>query len=939
MADWKDTCNLPRTAFAMKANLQTTEPETVARWDEMDLYGKIRGARKGAPKYLLHDGPPYANGEIHMGHALNKILKDLVVKSHNMLGFDAPYIPGWDCHGLPIELKVDRELGPKKKQMSTADFRRACRDYAEKYLDIQRRDFKRLGILGVWNDPYKTLAFTYQAAIVRALGKFVEQDMVYKGKKPVHWCTHCRTALAEAEVEYEPHRSPSIYVEFPLSADSLREFWGRVRSAEARSAKADEARSAKADRPVSVLIWTTTPWTIPSNMAIAFHPDFHYGAYDVDGKAVIVAKDLAEAVGKKVGKAFGAPLAEFDGKAMERLVFRHPLYARDSLGVLGDYVTLEAGTGAVHTAPGHGADDYRTGVRYGLEIYAPLDPGGHFNESVELFAGLKVNDANPKIEAALKDKGHLWHREDYEHSYPHCWRCHHPVIFLATAQWFIAMDAKHLRERALKAIHDTRWIPAWGQARIEGMIANRPDWCISRQRAWGVPIPALDCTKCGTPVLTKALVDKAAAVFDVYGADSWYERPVAEFVPDGLACAACGGTEFEREGNILDVWFDSGSSHEAVLPFREDHHWPADIYLEGSDQHRGWFHSSLLVGIGTRGRAPFNQVLTHGFVMDEHGRKMSKSLGNTTAPQDIIKQSGAEILRLWVSMVDYRYDMNISKEALSRTIEAYRKTRNVIRVLTANLYDFDPKDDGLPKARLLEIDRWALAKYADAAERIVKAYEDYDYPGIFQVANQLITTDLSAFYVDVTKDRMYTLGAKSEARRSGQTAMYTIVDGLARLLAPILSVTMDELWRMLPGSREESVHMALFPRDVEQWKDVGLLAQWAVLSELRDQVNLALEAKRQEKTITSNLSARVEVGLGAGYTELRDYEEFLPTLFGVSQVELKTTEDAAFEISVERATGTKCDRCWRYVPEVSADAERAGLCPRCVEALAEPVSL
>ena len=927
MADWKDTCNLPRTPFSMKANLQTAEPEAVARWDAMDLYGKIRAARRGAPKYLLHDGPPYANGEIHMGHALNKILKDLVVKSHNMLGFDAPYIPGWDCHGLPIELKVDRELGPKKRQMSTADFRRACRDYAEKYVDIQRRDFKRLGILGLWDEPYKTLAFTYQAAIVRALGRFVEQDLVYKGKKPVHWCIHCRTALAEAEVEYEPHTSPSIYVEFPMTAASVAEFWPRV--------------GAGASAPaVSVLIWTTTPWTIPSNLAIAFHPDFQYGVYLVDGKAVIVAKDLADTVGAKIGKAFGAPLAVFEGRQMERLVFRHPLYARDSLGVLGDYVTLESGTGAVHTAPGHGADDYKTGVRYGLEIYGPLDPGGHFNESVELFAGLKVTDANPKIEAALRERGHLWYREDYDHSYPHCWRCHNPVIFLATSQWFIAMDAGDLRARALQAIRETRWIPEWGQARIEGMIANRPDWCISRQRVWGVPIPAMDCVKCGTPVLTKALVDQAASVFDVYGADSWYERPVEEFIPAGLACPSCGGTEFEREANILDVWFDSGSSHEAVLPFRQDHRWPADIYLEGSDQHRGWFHSSLLVGVGTRGRAPFNQVLTHGFVMDEHGRKMSKSLGNTVAPQDIIKQSGAEILRLWVSMVDYRYDINVGKEVLARTVESYRKIRNVIRVLVANLYDFDPQDDVVPKARLLEIDRWALARYADTADRIVKAYENYDYPAIFQAANQLITVDLSAFYVDVTKDRMYTLGARSEARRSGQTAMYIIVDGLARLLAPVLSITMDELWRLLPGAREESVHMALFPRDLDQWQDPALLERWAQLAAVRDQVNLQLEEKRKDKTITSNLSARVllEAGGETGAL-LQQYADFLPTLFGVSEVRLTASGPQDLRTSVDKATGTKCDRCWRFVPAVSAEPGREGLCPRCVEALAEPVSL
>ena len=938
MADWKDTCNLPRTPFSMKANLQTIEPETVARWDEMDLYGQIRQARKGAKKFLLHDGPPYANGNIHIGHALNKILKDLVVKSHNMMGFDAPYIPGWDCHGLPIELRVDRELGPKKRQMSTADFRRECQAYAAKYLDIQRSEFKRLGVIGEWAEPYKTMNHPYQAAIVRALGKFVEQDMVYKGKKPVHWCTHCRTALAEAEVEYEPHTSPSIYVEFPMVDPDV---WRAAALAVAGSADA----KASALQAISVLIWTTTPWTIPSNLAIAFHPEFEYGLYDVDGKGVIVAKDLAKAVSEKVGKSFDKLVATFPGSVMERVVFRHPLYARDSLGVLGDYVTLEAGTGAVHTAPGHGADDYHAGVKYGLEIYAPLDPGGHYNESVELFAGLKVWDANPIVEAALKERGRLWARADFEHSYPHCWRCHNPVIFLATAQWFISMDTKHLRERALKAINDTRWIPAWGQARIEGMIANRPDWCISRQRVWGVPIPAMDCVKCGHAVLTKALVDKAAGVFDVYGADAWYERPLEEFVPVGMACTECGGTEFERESNILDVWFDSGSSHEAVLPFRTDHQWPADIYLEGSDQHRGWFHSSLLVGIGTRGRAPFNQVLTHGFVMDDQGRKMSKSLGNTVAPQDIIKQSGAEILRLWASMVDYREDIKVGKEVLARTVEAYRKIRNVIRVLVANLYDFDPKDDVVPKARMLEVDRWALAKYADAAERIVKAYDHYDYPGIFQAVSQLITVDLSAFYIDVTKDRMYTFGPKSEARRSGQTAMYIIVDGLARLLAPILSVTMDELWRMLPGEREASVHMALFPAGLDQWQDAALVERWAALAAVRDQVNLQLEEKRKDKTIAANLSAQVKLAAGGdAAVALHDYADFLPTLFGVSAVEVSAAPVEAglqtrLEVAVERATGTKCERCWRYVAEVSQDGDRAGLCPRCVDALAEPVSL
>jgi isoleucyl-tRNA synthetase len=945
----------------MKANLQAAEPDALARWQQIDLYGQLRRARAGAKKFVLHDGPPYANGEIHIGTALNKVLKDFVVKSRSMAGLDAPYVPGWDCHGLPIELKVDRQLGPKKRQLSVADFRRECQAYAAKYVGIMREDFKRLGVFGEWDNPYLTMKPTYQADIVRSLGRFVEQGMVYKGKKPVHWCMHCRTALAEAEVEYEPHTSPSIYVEFPLKADSAAVLASRV--------------PELANRRVSVLIWTTTPWTIPSNLAVAFHPDFVYGAYEIkpglppspglrrpgkpgsaesapqagasgrpDGGAppalVIVARDLAEAVGTTLGRALGGPIATFEGRVMERLVFAHPLYGRDSLAVLGDYVTLEAGTGVVHTAPGHGADDYHTGIKYGLDIYGPLDPGGHYLESVELFAGLQVLDANPKVEAALAERGRLWHREDYDHSYPHCWRCHNPVIFLATSQWFIAMEANALRPRALEAIDATRWIPSWGRERIYNMIANRPDWCISRQRTWGVPIPAVDCTSCGTPILTKALTDRAAHVFDQYGADAWYERPIEEFLPDDLSCAACGGREFEREQNILDVWFDSGSSHEAVLPHWPDLRWPADIYLEGSDQHRGWFHSSLLVGIGTRGRAPFDQVLTHGFVVDEAGRKMSKSLGNTIAPQDVMKQSGADVLRLWVSMVDYREDIRLGKEILARVVEAYRKFRNVLRVLLANLYDFDPQRDAVSHGHMLEVDRWAMAKYAGVATKVVSAYDEYDYPAVYQVVNQFITVDLSAFYVDITKDRMYTFGTRSEARRSGQTAMFLIVDGLARLLAPILPFTMDEVWRSLPGEREASVHLAVFSSDLARWQDDGLVDRWAQLGLVRNAVNVALEEKRQQKVITSSLSARVGVAAtGALAKLLAEARDELPTVFGVSQVVLEEAYTVAAEqssgvqVRVDRADGVKCERCWRFVGTVTTE----GICERCVEALAEPV--
>ena len=934
MADWKDTLNLPRTDFPMKANLQAAEPQALARWEEMDLYARIQEARAGRPKFVLHDGPPYANGQIHLGTALNKILKDLVVKSRTMMGFDAPYVPGYDCHGLPIELKVDRELGPKKRDMPIAEFRRACRAYADRFIGVMTEEFQRLGIFGDWKHPYLTMGFRYQASIARALGKFVERGLVYKGKKPVHWCIHCRTALAEAEVEYADHSSPSIYVEFQLDPANADELARRV--------------PALAGRPVSVLIWTTTPWTIPSNLAIAFHPELDYAAFDVDGTAVIVAEALGARVSQAVGRPFGSPIARMKGAELERIRFQHPLYARPSVGVLADYVTLEQGTGAVHTAPGHGSDDFNTGVKYGLEIYAPVGPGGHFLDTVELFGGKRVFDANPAVEEALKSRGRLWHRESFQHSYPHCWRCHNPVIFLATSQWFIRMDGEPaidgttLRDAGLKAIDgQVRWIPAWGRDRIYNMLANRPDWCISRQRAWGVPIPAVDCAKCGEAVLTAALVERAASVFDEYGADAWYERPIEEFLPDGLACPACGTREFERERDILDVWFDSGSSHEAVLPFRAELTWPADLYLEGTDQHRGWFQSSLLVGLGTRGRPPFRQVLTHGFLIDVDGRKMSKSVGNVIQPQEVIKESGAEILRLWVAMSDYREELRVGRQILARVVEAYRKIRNTLRFLLSNLYDFDPAMDRVAPADLQEVDRYALARYAEAAQSMLDAYDAYDFPTIFQRVNQLTTVELSAFYADVSKDRLYTFAPASPERRSAQTAMYTIADGLARLLAPILPVTADDVWRHLPGKREASVHIAEFPprASVDALADRTLIARWERLVTLRDEVNRGLETARQDKIIGTSLQARVALRAGGDAAELLSaYRSDLPMLFIVSQVDLDVAnkEDgggSTLDVSVTRAEGTKCARCWRIVESISAARETEGLCERCVDAL------
>ncbi len=940
----------------MKASLAAREPEMHAHWENSDLYGQIRKQQCGKQRFILHDGPPYANGRIHLGHALNKILKDFIVKSRTMAGFDAPYVPGWDCHGLPIELQVDRQLGKKKREMSTADIRRACRDYAIKHVDLMRGEFKRLGVLGNWDTPYLTMDYAYQATIVRTLGHFVEQGLVYRGKKPVHWCISCRTALAEAEVEHDMHRSPAIYVEFPLKEESRSQF--------------DELAPSFTGRSVSVLIWTTTPWTIPSNLAVAFHPELTYGVYDAktatsDSSALILAKDLASRVEQETGHILGEPLATCQGRDLESLRFHHPLYERDSLAVLADYVTTEQGTGAVHTAPGHGTDDFNTGTRYGLEIYAPVGPDGKFAANVELFAGLRVFDSNPKVEEALIARKRLWHRSDLDHSYPHCWRCHNPVIFLATSQWFVTMDTKDFRKRALTAISEVEWFPSWGEERIHTMVANRPDWCISRQRSWGVPIPALYCTSCHEATLTKTLTDQAASLFETHGADAWYERDLSEFVPQNFTCPSCGNGKFEREQDILDVWFDSGSSHEAVLGLNKKLRWPADLYLEGSDQHRGWFHSSLLIGLGTRDAAPYKQVLTHGFVVDEDGRKMSKSLGNVIDPGTIIKRHGAEILRLWTAMVDYREEMRLGQEILDRVVEAYRKIRNTLRIMTANLYDFDPLTDFVPYDELEEVDRYALARYGETGSKIIQAYERYEFKSISHTLNQFLTVEVSAFYIDVSKDRLYTFAANSRARRSTQTALYTITDGLARLLAPLLPVTTEDLWRFIPGSRTSSVHLADFPNNCKALVDNDLLARWKRLLALRDHVNRELERLRQGKIVGTSLEATVSLHTdGITSSLLESYESFLPTLFITSNVVLAPNDSKALSqvakqipvasesgnvfmeqdddgqyagsavIDVKRTTGTKCERCWRYVNSVST-SDPSGLCNRCVEALAE----
>jgi isoleucyl-tRNA synthetase len=921
--DLKSTLNLPKTDFPMKANLPQAEPKRLESWKAEGLYRKVRESRKGAPRFVLHDGPPYANGHIHLGTVLNKILKDLVVRSRTMQGFDSPYVPGWDCHGLPIELKVDKDLGAKKREMSPVAFRKACREWAEKFVGIQREEFVRLGILGEWANPYLTMAPTYQASIVGELATFVEKGLVYKAKKSVHWCISDRTALAEAEVEYdENHVSPQVDVRFPLATEE--------------HARLASKFPTLAGKRLFTVIWTTTPWTLPANLAVALHPDLDYGFYPVDGTndVLLLAKGLKDAsVARWQTVALGEALAETKGRGLEGVRFRHPFIERDSPVVLADYVTLEAGTGVVHTAPGHGWDDYLTGVRYGLDIYCPVDEAGRFLPEVTQWAGKKVFEANPEIVAFLQERGVLLASGKNKHSYPVCWRCKNPIIFRATEQWFIALDKHGFRERALEAIGEVRWYPAWGQERIRNMIATRPDWCISRQRLWGVPIPAFYCKACGGVHLTAALANRVADVFEAESADAWYERDAKDLLPPGFVCTKCGGAEFVKDQDILDVWFDSGSSHAAVLAARPDLAWPADVYLEGSDQHRGWFHSSLLIGVGTRGQAPYRQVITHGFTVDGEGKKISKSVGNDVDTQKLIRDHGAEILRLWTIMVDYREDMRFSDEMLKRVAEAYRKVRNTIRYLLSNLYDFDPAADATAEADMDELDRYALHRHREVVSRVLEAYESYEFHVVYHQLVQYCASDLSSFYLDILKDRLYCDAPKGARRRSAQTVLHRIARDLCLLLAPVLPFTADEVWPLVPGSTG-SVHTGLFPK--AETVDPDLLAFWQGLLETRAVVTKVLEEARATKQIAGSLEARVEVrGPAALLAPLRKHDA-ASTVFPGNAANLFIVSEAALvdgpgplAVRVEKARGEKCERCWTYSPNVGRQAAHPGVCERC----------
>ena len=920
--DYKKTLNLPKTAFPMKANLSKREPEILAKWEELDLYGRLRKAGEGRPPYILHDGPPYANGHIHLGTALNKILKDMIVKSRQMSGFDAVYTPGWDCHGLPIEHQVDKELGDAKRSMSQKEIRRHCRKYAEKFIDVQREEFKRLGVLGEWDNPYLTMAYAYEAVIARELGRFFAEGGVVRNKKPIYWCASCGTALAEAEVEYSDRVSPSIYVKFPLETESRDRF------------------PELGQKPAFVLIWTTTPWTIPANLAITVHPDFHYAAVDTGEEVWILAKELMEGCMKSFGLSEPPVVATFTGEELEGLKTRHPFLDRESILLGGRHVTLDAGTGCVHTAPGHGQEDYEMGLEYGLDIYSPVDDGGCFTPETPFFAGQNVFDANPAVIEKLEETGALVLAEKYRHSYPHCWRCKQPVIFRATEQWFISMERNDLRRKALEWIDKVEWIPAWGKERIHNMIANRPDWCISRQRSWGVPITVLVCEDCGEILAGPELFQRVASRFEEEGADCWFDRPAENWLLPDENCRSCGGRRFKKETDILDVWFDSGVSHAAVLEHRPYLRSPADLYLEGSDQHRGWFHSSLLTAVGTRDAAPYKSVLTHGFVVDGDGRKMSKSQGNVIFPEKIIKQYGAEILRLWVSSEDYRDDIRISPDILKRLSEAYRRIRNTCRFLLGNLDGFDPEAHVVPSRELHELDRFALHQLQEVVARVRRAYDRFEFHRVFHTLHNYCVVDLSAFYLDVLKDRLYVSLPESPQRRSARTALWRILATLLKLTAPVLSFTTEEAWSHLPGAREASIHLESFPEPEDALRDDELKQRWDVILKLRSDVTRALESARQAKVIGHPLDAAVTLALPESLKEsFSGQEELLRSVFIVSQVAFTEGQNLAgasqgqeipdLLVQVEPARGEKCERCWVHAESVGTFSDHPTLCHRC----------
>jgi isoleucyl-tRNA synthetase len=941
--DYRATLNLPQTSFKMKANLFQKEPQFLARWEKDDLYGQIQAGTKDRPLYILHDGPPYANGHIHLGTAFNKVLKDIILKSKRMAGFHCPYVPGWDCHGLPIEHNVDKELGEKKKSIPILSKRDACRKYAEKWIKIQKAEFKRLGVLGDWEKPYLTINHAYEASIAREFNRFLLSDGVIRSKKPVYWCSSCRTALAEAEVEYHDHASPSIYVKFPLVDDI--------------SSVVPELSAEKlGNRKVYALIWTTTPWTLPANMAVAFHPNFTYAAVAVDDEIWIMAEELVEQAftgfGPEVAQNGYEVVATFPATGLEGKNCRHPFMDRGSLIILANYVTLETGTGIVHTAPGHGREDYMSGISYDLPVFSPVDDKGYFTEEAGPYAGMFIYDANKQINEDLNNNDLLVNQTNITHSYPHCWRCKKPVIFRATEQWFISMEKNSLRSKALEAIEKVAWTPRWGMERIYGMVEARPDWCLSRQRTWGVPLTVFTCEKCGKVLKDKTVVEKIVHHFEQEGADAWFKYDNSHFIGADIRCSECNGDTFVKENDILDVWFDSGVSFAAVLEEREELAAPADLYLEGSDQHRGWFQSSLLAAVGTRETPPYRGVLTHGFVVDGQGKKMSKSVGNVIAPEEVIKKYGAEILRLWVSSEDYRDDIKISDEILKQLSDAYRKIRNTMRFLMGNLDDFSPANDRVNYEEMEELDRWALLQFELFKRKVIKAYAEFDFHVVFHGLHQFCGVTMSALYLDIIKDRLYTSLPDSRTRKAAQTVLYDILKGMLCIMAPVMSFTAAEAWEYLPEAdpaedRKDNVFLELFPAERDEIFDSALDSKWKRLLEVRSEITRALEIARRDKVIGHPLEAQVQVAVTGQLADfLADKWETLKMISIVSDLaNVEEIAEPAFtsellpelKVYVAPAAGGKCERCWMRTETVGNDADHPQLCNRCTSVVAELV--
>ncbi|MDF1589479.1 MAG: isoleucine--tRNA ligase [Gammaproteobacteria bacterium] len=917
MADYKHTLNLPETQFPMKAGLPNREPLILKRWQQNNLYQKMRENAQGRPLFVLHDGPPYANGDIHIGHAVNKILKDIILKSKTLSGFDTPYVPGWDCHGLPIELNVEKKVGKPGVKVSAAEFRKACRDYAQKQVDGQREDFKRLGVLAEWDNPYLTMDFNFEADIIRTLAEIVKQGHLHKGVKPVHWCVDCGSALAEAEVEYEDKTSPAIDVRFTV----------------VDTAAFEAATKSTGTGKISVPIWTTTPWTLPANQAVSLNPAYDYVVIQTDDERLLLAEALYESALERYSLT-GEVIARCKGEDVEGLLLHHPFYDKQVPIILGDHVTADAGTGAVHTAPGHGQDDFTVGLKYNLDVYNPVASNGTFLPDTAIFAGESVFKANPLVIELLKEKGALLNHVDIQHSYPHCWRHKSPIIFRATPQWFVSMDQNGLRQAAMQAIAETQWMPEWGQKRIEGMVEGRPDWCVSRQRTWGVPIPLFVHQQTGKlHPDSEQIMEQVAQKVELEGIDAWFESESSDWLSTDAEL-------YEKVSDTLDVWFDSGVSHACVLARRAYLSRPADLYLEGSDQHRGWFQSSLLTSVASTGKGPYKSVLTHGFVVDAAGKKMSKSLGNVVAPQKVVNNLGADIIRLWVASSDYSAEMSVSDEILKRTADSYRRIRNTARYLLSNLSDFNPETDSVVVGDMLALDQWAVDRAYHVQKDILAAYESYNFHVIYQKIHNFCAQEMGSLYLDITKDRQYTMQKNSLGRRSAQTAMFHILEALTRWMAPILSFTADELWEYLPGERNESVllntwYEALAPLTTESADEISL-DDWNIIFNIRDEVSIELEEQRSAGKIKGGLTAEVELFSkqdSPSYKALNKLGDEVKFVFIVSAVTMNSVdrEDDGLAIQVKPSEHARCDRCWHQTPEVGHNTTHPELCDRCIE--------